>query len=184
MCCLWLNILLPAPLAPACWPGREQHTCIFPRNVRSSRSEFPRAWSLEPVTKWASLLWEGRRDQIGPRSGEPVCGSAVDGSCFRQPQRLPLWPSSFCNLHYRPEDGALDPGVRARGSDSFHNWTEGKSDPPELLGILYLLILLPTLPAEAHSHDWELSFWGKGNVGISFLWSQSSVPPELPCCQN
>lgn len=62
-----------------------------------SQSPLGRKERLNQPWEWRACMWQ-----------------CCDGSCFRQPQRLPLWPSPFCNLYYWPEDGALDPGVRGQ----------------------------------------------------------------------
>jgi hypothetical protein len=111
------------------------------------------------------------RDQIKPGRGGSVFCSAPDSSSFRQPHRLPLWSTSFCNLHNRPEDGALDPEVKGQRLH-FHIWTGGKvrctRTPNNLLSLPWLLL--------SYQGDYL-----SGEGTLSFC-QPPLVPLELLCC--
>lgn len=177
----WLNIfLLPGPSTPLCWPGWERHICSFPSCVESWRCRQPSAWGLEPTSS-PSL---GRRTQNSPGRGEPV---SADRQLPQGSLAAASAANSFCNLHNRPEDGALDPGVKSQRLWLFlHlNWSQIRL-VELLVVILSLLLLLCALTTRAHSHEstmsWLFREWQM--EGTSFFWSPSLAPPELPCCQS
>lgn len=177
----WLNIfLLPGPSTPLCWPGWERHICSFPSCVESWRCQWPSAWGLEPTSS-PSL---GRRTQNSPGRGEPV---SADRQLPQGSLAAASAANSFCNLHNRPEDGALDPGVKSQRLWLFlHlNWSQIRL-VELLVVILSLLLLLCALTTRAHSHEstmsWLFREWQM--EGTSFFWSPSLAPPELPCCQS
>lgn len=159
--CPWMNILLPAPLAPACWPGWQQPICTFPSSVGSIRS-----WKLG-VWCQVSPPPLRRRDPISPWRGEPIgrrqCPQrrAVASGSWKDCLDG-LVPFVICTIDQKM--GLLNLESRARGFDLFHIWTGGKSDPLELPVIL----LSPhSFPYAAHSSPLS---WLEALSGERVMW--------------